>query len=163
MKVYWIRRCNMTDIFNEGYVGVTSLSLSERMNQHSKNVYRKSVVKKAIDKYSDIIIDLVYEGNDRECLDLEASYRPSENIGWNIAKGGNIPTAMNSEKAAKISKTLKEKNITPYTINTHSPAAIAKRKASMAGRKWFHNPTTFENRRLLEQPSGWLPGIIRAT
>ena len=163
MKVYWIRRQGMTDITRDGYVGVTSLSLSERFDQHSKNVYRKSIVKKAIDKYCDIVIDLVYEGCDEECLRFEATYRPEENIGWNIAKGGNIPTKMNVEKAAKISKTLKEKNINPYSANTHSPTAIAKRKASMAGRKWFYNPTTFENRRLLEQPLGWIPGKIHTT
>lgn len=153
----------MTDISTQGYVGVTSLSLSERYNQHAKNVYRKSVVKKAIDKYSDVIIELVYEGSEEDCLKLEANYRPNENVGWNIAKGGNVPTRMNSEKAAKISKTLKEKKVNPYSINTHSPEAIAKRKASMAGRKWFYNPTTFENRRLHEQPAGWIPGKIHAT
>ena len=34
--VYWIRRPEHTDIFSEGYVGVTSRSLEERIADHVK-------------------------------------------------------------------------------------------------------------------------------
>ena len=150
----------MQDPYSEGYVGVTCLSIQERFEQHSKNVYRKSIVKKAIDKYDDIEIIELHNTSETECLTLEEHYRPKEQIGWNIAKGGGYPTAMNNDKAKKISETLKSKGANPYSKNTHSATANEKRKRSMAGRKWFYNPITLQNKRLLDQPEGWLPGKV---
>lgn len=159
MKVYWIKTKDMIDIFQQGYVGVTSLSLEKRLLQHKNNKAR-SVVSKALKKYSDCVIECVFEGTEEECLSQESRYRPSENVGWNIAKGGSVPTKMNAEKATKISVTLREKGVSPYSVNTHSPSAIEKRKQSMKDRKWFYNPQTGQNRRLLNQPDGWMPGKL---
>ena len=166
MIVYWIKREGMTNPLNEGYVGVTSKSIQERFEEHSKNVYKKSHVKKAIDLYDDIIVSELYEGSEEQCLIMEASYRPDENIGWNIAKGGSVPPMMNEQTAKKISNTLKEKGISPYSVNTHSAEAIQKRKDAYkkAGRKWFHNPVTGQKKmfatNLESIPSGWILGRI---
>lgn len=162
MIVYWIKRKNMQDPYNEGYIGVTNLSIQERFEQHSKNVYKKTVVKKAIDKYGDIEIVQLHNDTEKECLFLEEHYRPKECIGWNIAKGGGYPPMMNEKTAEKISATLKAKGTNPYSKNTHSAEAIEKRKKSMAGRKWFYNPLTLQNKRLHNQPEGWLPGRVHA-
>lgn len=160
MIVYWIKRKGMTDPYSQGYIGVTKLSIQERFDQHSKNVYRKSIVKKAIDKYGDIEVLQLHRGNEKECLSIEEHYRPDECIGWNIAKGGGYPPTMNDDTAKKISETLKSKGISPYSENTHSREANEKRKRAMLGRKWFYDPLTLQNKRLHEQPEGWLPGKI---
>ena len=160
MIVYWIKRKEMTNPYSQGYIGVTSFSIQERFEQHSKNIYKKSIVKKAIDKYDDIEIIELYSGNEIECLKLENHYRPDELIGWNMAIGGGYPPRMNEDTAKKISNTLKFKNANPYSEKTHSAEAIEKRKKSMAGRKWFYNPETRQNKRLHEQPMGWLPGKV---
>lgn len=150
----------MSDPYSEGYIGVTCLSIQERFEQHSKNIYKKSIVKKAIDKYDDIEIVKLHNDNEKKCLSLEEYYRPKECIGWNIAKGGGYPPMMNEDTAKSISATLRAKSITPYSKNTHSAEAIEKRKKSMAGRKWFYNPETLQNKRLHNQPDGWLPGKV---
>lgn len=62
--------------------------------------------------------------------------------------------------AEKISKTLKIKGVVPYCKNTHSPEAIAKTKAKMAGRKWYHNPHTGKATISHACPEGWLPGKV---
>ena len=152
----------MIDPYKEGYIGVTDLSIQKRFEQHSKNTYKKSIVQKAINKYSDIEIIALYETDNDECLRLEEQYRPNELIGWNLAKGGGYPPMMNEETAKKISSTLKSKGISPYSEKTHSKEAIEKRKKSMAGRKWFYNPITLQNKRLHDQPEGWLPGKVHA-
>lgn len=162
MILYWIKRKDMIDPYKEGYIGVTDLSIQKRFEQHSKNTYKKSIVQKAINKYSDIEIVALHETNNDECLRLEKHYRPNELIGWNLAKGGGYPPMMNEETAKKISSTLKSKGISPYSEKTHSKEAIEKRKKSMAGRKWFYNPITLQNKRLHDQPEGWLPGKVHA-
>jgi len=43
MIVYWIKRKEMVNPYTEGYIGVTNLSIQERFEQHSKNVYKKSM------------------------------------------------------------------------------------------------------------------------
>jgi len=62
--------------------------------------------------------------------------------------------------AEKISKTIKAMGVVPYCENTHSSEAIAKRKAKMNGRKWYHNPNTGEATISHICPDGWLPGKI---
>lgn len=160
MFVYWIKRKDMTDPYSEGYVGVTNQTIDDRFKQHSKNVYRKSIVKKAIDKYDDISIIELHNASESECLQFELMYRPTDNIGWNMTIGGGKPPRVTTKTAEKISKTHKKRGTNPYSENTHSPAAIAKRKLAMVGRKWFHNPNNPNQRTLANVcPTGWEEGI----
>ena len=92
----------------EGYVGVTSKTKEERLLDHSKGNRKRSKVRKAIDKYDDIGVIQLHAGTVSECLEHEANYRPDQNIGWNIAKGGGLPPMMNERTAKKISNTLKD-------------------------------------------------------
>lgn len=152
MYVYWIKRSSMTDPHNQGYVGVTTKSLNERFREHAKYTKRRSVVAKAIELYDDIVIVELYEGSEEQCLHIEESFRPDTGIGWNIAKGGGLPTPMNEFKAAKISKTLKGRS--------RSSAAVEKQRQSMIGKKWFYDPVNMVSRTFFpeEKPDGWLPG-----
>jgi hypothetical protein len=85
-SLYWIHHIDASDPFTEGYIGVTK-NLDNRL-EYNKN--SKYTVGKAIRKYSkDIICDILYQNLDEQsAFNLEAKYRPSEKIGWNLAEGG---------------------------------------------------------------------------
>jgi len=87
--VYWIHSKEYSDIFFEGYVGI-SKDFKERMRFHKKNK-RETILTNAIKKYSwnnlqkDIIISNL---NLEQALLAEAFYRPRPRIGWNLLVGG---------------------------------------------------------------------------
>jgi hypothetical protein len=89
--VYWIKRKEHTDVFSEGYVGVTTVELEKRFLQHSR-VPKTSVGKaiRAIGIENLEIVPLVIAEADY-CYEVEAKLRPREMIGWNQAVGGSAP------------------------------------------------------------------------
>jgi predicted GIY-YIG superfamily endonuclease len=87
--VYWIRLENHTDVYKEGYVGITS-NFTERIKSHKKN-NRVSHLTNATKKYGwkNLVIDILFINlTQQQALDFEASFRPSCNIGWNSQQGG---------------------------------------------------------------------------
>lgn len=86
--LYWIHYPDQLSPESEGYIGITS-DFSKRMKTHAK--YTKYAhIKNRIE--SGAIATILQENLTKEQAEsLEASYRPEENIGWNIAKGGNVP------------------------------------------------------------------------
>jgi hypothetical protein len=82
----------------EGYVGITS-DFSKRIQTHSK--YTKYAhIKNRID--SGAIATILYDSLTKvEAENLEWLHRPEENIGWNIAKGGNIPPSRKGKVSPK--------------------------------------------------------------
>lgn len=88
--VYWIRKKEHTDIKNQGYVGVTKM-FRKRMNAH-KNMRSKycSVINNAISKngWDTLVKEIVFEGPEEGCYQLEEYFRPTSQIGYNIAAGG---------------------------------------------------------------------------
>jgi hypothetical protein len=93
--VYWIHLAEHTDMFTQGYIGVSKNTAKDRFKVHKhlatsgKGIY---VINNAIRKYGDsiklqtlVVADLQY------CYDLERKLRPEINIGWNIARGGEQP------------------------------------------------------------------------
>lgn len=73
--------------FSKGYIGISKKPSKRwgsgyRENPHLKNAFKN---------YNDIIKYVFYFGTVNECLHFESKLRPSENIGWNIAKGGGKP------------------------------------------------------------------------
>jgi predicted GIY-YIG superfamily endonuclease len=90
MIVYWIREKQHTDIYTEGYVGITKKALKERVREHKKNK-GNSVVAGKLRKHDSLVWSVVNEVQTlEEALTLEGIYRPSQNIGWNLQKGGEI-------------------------------------------------------------------------
>lgn len=89
--VYWIHYKDHTDIYTQGYVGITC-NFKERMRQHKKNK-KKTPLTMAIQKYSWrglnklVILEAITL---EKALETELHYRPTERIGWNLQKGGNI-------------------------------------------------------------------------
>ena len=92
--VYWIHRPEHTDITKQGYVGITNMRARERWAEH-RRASRKNpdvhcaVVNRAICKYPDLIYEVVLVADTREyCERIEGLLRPTNGIGWNIARGG---------------------------------------------------------------------------
>lgn len=158
MYVYWIKAAHHVNPKTEGYIGVSSNPLA-RYSKHKKvNINPK--LKNAFDKYDTQLV-VLHEGNDKWCYNKEQEYRPNENIGWNIRPGGQYHVHTDAIKQ-KISDTHKRKGTNPYSIeNTHSPQAIAKRRAKMIEKKWYHNPLNPDQRTLANTcPVGWVKGKI---
>lgn len=87
--VYWYRLPEHSNPYSEGYIGITN-DTSRRCKEHMRNS-KASHFTHAIAKYGkDALVftvlheDLVKE----EANELEYQYRPTINIGWNMAEGG---------------------------------------------------------------------------
>lgn len=87
--LYWIHLKKHTDIFSEGYVGVSN-NPTRRFSEHKKSNYNH-ILEAAIKQYDDLCYSVMFEGSEEECYLLENKYRPSEYIGWNMAIGGRKP------------------------------------------------------------------------
>jgi hypothetical protein len=77
---------------NHGYVGVVKFDkgIHRRFIEHSKvSSHMRSKIKNNNIMFEDVII--LFEGEIRECYNLENKLRPNQNIGWNVASGGGGP------------------------------------------------------------------------
>lgn len=84
-KVYWIHGKDDIDPEEEGYVGVTRLSIEERLYRHRKygNYKLKKILKGKYD------VKILHEVEDEHLsYILEEEWRPYSNIGANISSGG---------------------------------------------------------------------------
>ncbi len=90
-KLYWIHKPEHTDVKTEGYVGITSRSLTNRMQQHLKYAHAGANIplSNAIRKYNNLIVEVLVIGTEEYVLGLENKLRPTLNIGWNIREGGS--------------------------------------------------------------------------
>jgi len=89
--VYWIKSSEHTDLFTQGYVGITK-NLKERLKAHKKNK-RKTPFTCAIKKYGfkNLIVEVLHEvATLQEALSIEETLRPTSKIGWNCQKGGEL-------------------------------------------------------------------------
>lgn len=92
--VYWIHKPEHTDITKQGYVGITHQSAKDRWIDHMSSSRRNpdancAVVNRAIRKHHNLIYEVVLVAGTREyCERIEALLRPTNRIGWNIARGG---------------------------------------------------------------------------
>ena len=90
-SVYWIHHPDHTDMFSQGYIGVSN-DISRRWESH-KNRTQNGRLKNAIKSYGwDNLVKKVILIADRwYCLMIETRLRPTNNIGWNHAFGGGCP------------------------------------------------------------------------
>lgn len=89
--LYWIKAEDHTDIYSEGYIGITK-NINERIRAHKKN-RRNTPFTCAIKKYGwDALTVMIIADNlsKEDVLFLENLYRPSCNIAWNCQKGGEL-------------------------------------------------------------------------
>jgi hypothetical protein len=82
MLVYWIHLPSETDPLTEGYVGITKRSLITRFREHIRD--------KGLSE--DHIIEVLRPCSSLEqAYSLEEHYRPTEDIGMNKNRGGDMP------------------------------------------------------------------------
>jgi len=106
-SVYWIHLPEHTDMFTQGYIGV-SVRPMDRLYEHANG--GNAHLSNAINKYgSKIILSTVLIGLKEYCYEIEEKLRPTDHIGWNITKGGGYPPSWKgrektAEHRANISK-----------------------------------------------------------
>lgn len=103
--VYWIHIPEHTDLFSQGYIGITTKSVAQRFRQHCNDADNGSdyIVHKAIRKYgADVVVEPILIGTLDYCLEVERKLRPTNYLGWNMAVGGSgktIPEATEEVKS----------------------------------------------------------------
>jgi predicted GIY-YIG superfamily endonuclease len=90
-SVYWIRHKDHTDMFSQGYIGI-SKNIEKRFEQHFKRTKNRHL-KFAIEKYGEenLIKQQILVADESYCLDIELKLRPNKDIGWNCTLGGGKP------------------------------------------------------------------------
>lgn len=88
--LYWIHKEEHSDIFTQGYVGVTNNPI-KRSYCHNSLLKRnsKSYSQRFKNAYqSNLIMDVINTGSLDDVLTLESNYRPTKMIGYNVVEGG---------------------------------------------------------------------------
>jgi predicted GIY-YIG superfamily endonuclease len=108
-SVYWIHHPEHTDMFSQGYIGV-SKDVTKRWNKHRKHQENKHFAN-AVELYGwDFLVKkqiLIAEEN--YCLDIEQKLRSTKNVGWNIAVGGGKPPVNRWNKGLSMSEETRQK------------------------------------------------------
>lgn len=104
-SVYWIRLPEHTNMFSQGYIGISTKDIRVRFSAHkAASKTGKAILHAAIRKYKEqIIIETILIGSVDYCLSIENSIRPVERIGWNTVSGGGKPPVFkgHSEESKK--------------------------------------------------------------
>lgn len=93
-EVYWIRLPEHTDMFSQGYIGVTKNTAMARFRNHLQEAKlrdcKTSHLHNYINKYGreGLIVQTLVVCNINYAYELEGKLRPSERVGWNVAVGG---------------------------------------------------------------------------
>lgn len=100
-SVYWIHHPDHTDMFTQGYIGVSKF-VEKRWKQHCKRTQNRHL-KFAIDKYGwdNLIKEVVLVSSKAYCLMIELKLRAKDAVGWNIVKGGGMPPDVTGNTFAK--------------------------------------------------------------
>lgn len=91
VSVYWIHHAEHTDMFTQGYIGITK-DIKKRWSDHAKRTANNHLLH-AIKKYGwdSLVKEVILVADEAYCLMVEAKLRTEDKIGWNIAKGGGMP------------------------------------------------------------------------
>ena len=91
-SVYWIRHPDHTDMFTQGYIGISS-NVKQRWESHSKNSSNLHIGR-AVKKYGwdNLIKQVVLIADKAYCLAVETKLRPANQIGWNVV-GASLLTS----------------------------------------------------------------------
>lgn len=99
-KLYWIKYPNYTNPNTEGYIGITSQTIHKRFTDHKSNTKNKLLSNRCKKEIVEIVC--LHEGLSKEQAKfLEEFYRPYENIGWNMNKGGDLPPSREGKVSQK--------------------------------------------------------------
>lgn len=116
-SVYWIHHPNHTNIFKEGYVGVSN-NPENRWVRHWKyngNKHLQRVIKKY--GWDKLIKKVILIGEKKYCFNVETKLRPLKQIGWNIAEGGAKPPISQPRGPNYVSPLKGKSRLTPWMVN----------------------------------------------
>lgn len=161
--VYWIRLNTHTDVFKQGYVGVSKNPLT-RFTNHYRNYKhgRKNVgatqLYNAIRKHGEenIVVEILLFSDYEYCLEVEKKLRPAWYIGWNTAAGGANPqkyrkpastrrgcSVVTEETKRRMSDSAKRRytySKHPMCGRTNSSVKMLEAAASRRGKCYFEFP-----------------------
>lgn len=139
-EVYWIRKPEHTDVFTQGYVGVTTKTAQERFQGHIYTAFNrrevKSIVHKAIIAIGpeNLVLETICICEEDYAYVLENKLRPSKLIGWNVAIGGSKPPGVkglpvSEETRKKLSKANKGRKQTDSQKEALRKANIGRKRS----------------------------------
>ncbi|CAB4195323.1 hypothetical protein UFOVP1640_10 [uncultured Caudovirales phage] len=102
-SVYWIRHPDHTDMFSQGYIGVSN-NFNGRLKAHKRRAGERSLhFQNAIKKYGwdNLIKTQLVIGTADYCYLLENKLRSTQDIGWNIQPGGDRNASIKGKKRSK--------------------------------------------------------------
>ena len=87
--VYWYSLQNHTDIFKQGYIGITQHEKRRKIQHRNTDIdtHFSRVIKKH--GYDNLKYQVIFTGTTKECEEIELTLRSETNTGWNINIGGN--------------------------------------------------------------------------
>lgn len=97
-SVYWIHRPEHTDMFSQGYIGVSN---NTKLRWHNHHVRTGNVhLQRAIKKYGwdSLVKEVIVIADQLYCLAVEFKLRSADKIGWNIVAGGGMPPSSLGKK-----------------------------------------------------------------
>ena len=122
MVVYWLHRKTHKNILTEGYVGITINP--ERREKEYRRVSGTGLhnihLTRALEKYDDIVFEVIFDGTRDECINEEIRLRPEKNIGWNIAMGGFFPPDVTGIKRSEKTRQLMSENNVGFSGRKHT-------------------------------------------
>lgn len=156
--VYWYHLKEHTDLYSQGYIGVTK-NLAKRHYEHFRPNNIQYHFYRAIQKYGkeNIIRTILHENVSKtEAYALERQYRPTNNIGWNYNSGGKVLCKITFRKVVLFHKDNPEKEYTFDSITEASEtlglnrlriSTALQRKTNAYGRDGWHavNENTDKN------------------
>lgn len=150
--VYWVRLPEHTDMFSEGYVGVTRKGLDERFKGHIKkaSLGYKGLFSKAIRKYQDRLIkSIILIGTEDYCYEIEEKLRPSSYIGWNSARGG-MRSGWESFQGDAFKREVWIQKLRDANLGKKAPEGSRQNYSAAAKEKW-NNPVFVKRMREITQ------------
>ncbi len=125
MSVYWLRCAEHTDMFSQGYVGITRHGREKRRFWEHKTVGQNAHLRNALNKY-EVVQEILLIADEGYCKKIEQKLRPEMNIGWNIVAGGGLPPNFKGKKrSAEFVERMKQQ--------VQSDETKARRSTSMLG------------------------------
>lgn len=109
MNLYWLHHKDHTDMFSQGYVGVSN-NVKKRWYDHNLKA-QNTHLHNAVNKYGwdNLVKEVMLIADNAYCLDIETKLRPTDRLGWNIVKGGGMPPSALGKKFGPMSEETKEK------------------------------------------------------
>lgn len=136
--IYWIHNDKESDIYTQGYVGITN-NLKRRLIEHRRHKDKILNGRNA---------EIVLQGEQEYCKEVEKILRPKKNIGLNIMSGGGMPPDVTGIKRSDETKLLMSLNNVGFRGRKHSEET---RKKMSESHKGFGKPHTEETKRKLSE------------